>query len=396
MCVRPDTARMPILPLHIWFSERAIADLHRRIDLARWPTVTFHEGWDAGTNDLVLRDLVARWRYGFDWFAVQDRLNRYAHLRGPVAGEGSEELHWVLRTGGGEGRIPLLLLHGWPSSFLEPLRLADRLLDDPPRSGTVGPAFDAIVPSLPGFGFSDAPRSPGWHPGVIAEQLHRLMRTLGYERYGVVGGDWGAIIGARLARQHPEAVLGLYLHHAADLLPPETPAERAWADRLAAVREREGGYSHLQGTKPQSLGYALLDSPIGLLAWMVEKFHGWTDRALDGTRAEGLWDAISPDDVLETVTLYWLTETALSASRIYFERGREQPPHVPRTPIAVPTAFGRFPADPWGAPRAALARSYHLVRYTEHPRGGHFPAFEVPDLLAADVADFFAGLAESG
>lgn len=388
---------MPILPLHIWFSERAIADLHRRIDLARWPTVTFHEGWRAGTSDLVLRDLVARWRYEFDWFAVQERLNRYAHLRGPVAGEGSEELHWVLRTGGGEGRMPLLLLHGWPSSFLEPLRLADRLLDRAARDEAMSAIrFDAVVPSLPGFGFSDAPRAPGWHPGVIAEQLHRLMRTLGYERYGVVGGDWGAIIGARLARAHPEAVCGLYLHHAADLLPPETAAERTWASSLAALREEEGGYSHLQGTRPQSLGYALLDSPIGLLAWMLEKFHRWTDRTPDGTRAEGLWDAISPDDVLETVTLYWLTETALSASRIYYERRHEQPPYTPPTPIVVPTAFGRFPGDPWGAPREVLERSYRLVRYTEHARGGHFPALEVPDTLAADVAGFFSEIPAGG
>ena len=378
---------MGALPFRIEFGPRAIQDLHRRLDAARWPAMPFSTGWDAGTNDGILRDLVAYWRRDFDWFAVQDRLNALPHVRAAISGPGDEELHAVLLTRGGAPRVPVALLHGWPGSFLELLAAGERLVEDAPGA----PGLDVVIPSLPGFGLSDAPRAPGMHPGRIAEHVHSLMQLLGYERYGVQGGDWGAIVGARLARAHPEAVLGLHLNFPAGLVPLAdgvTPddAELEWQRWAVAWEEAEGAYSHIQRTRPQTLAYGLTDSPVGLLAWILEKFWRWSDRGDD------LWDTFERDDLLANVTLYWLTGTALSAARTYYERAREDPPHLPASRLGVPTAFARYPAEPWKAPRGALERSFNLVRWTELPAGGHFAALEQPALFAADVRDFFTSL----
>ena len=377
---------MAMLPFRIAFSERSIADLQRRIDATRWPSIAFASGWSAGTDDAFLRDLVRYWRSEFDWFAVQASLNRHAHLRGPIGDV--EELHCVVLARGGAGRMPLLLLHGWPGSFVELLPAAELL------SAGVGeePGFDVVVPSLPGFGFSDAPREAGMHPGRIAERMQLLMRELGYERYGVQGGDWGAIVGSRLARQAPEAVLGLHLNFPAGLVAdPEgaapSPEELEWRQRMAEWRELEGAYGHIQGTKPQTLAYALTDSPVGLLAWILEKFWTWSDRG------EDLWETFDRDAVLANVTLYWLTGTALSAARTYYESRQESPPFRPTSALPVATAFARFPGEPWVAPRELLERSYRLERWSEPPRGGHFAAMEQPELFASDVAEFFSGRA---
>ena len=383
------TAAMRMLPFRIAFSPRAVADLHRRIDATRWPAMPFATGWSAGTEDAALRSLVRYWRTEFDWFEVQQRLNRYAQLRGPL-GDPEGELHCLLFAPGPEaGEVapfPLLLLHGWPGSFIELIAAAELLS----RGAEGVPAFEVVVPSLPGYGFSDVPPEPGMHPGRIAERMHALMRVLGYERYGVQGGDWGAIIGSRLAESHPEAVAGLHLNFP-PLRPPadvadDSPEEAEWRARQADWRSREGAYSALQGTKPQTLAYALNDSPVGLLAWMLEKFQGWSDHGDD------LWETFDRDDVLANVTLYWLTGKVLSAARTYYERQHEEPPYQPRGRIEAPTAFARFPAEPWAPPRAAMERGYNLVRWSEMDRGGHFAALEQPELLADDVAAFFATL----
>ena len=371
---------MPYRPFRIEFTKRSIADLHRRLDATRWPQLPFATGWDAGADDATMVDLVRYWRREFDWFGWQRRLNQHAQIRGPMGTD--EELHAVLiagQHGPGQGdaastRIPLLLMHGWLGSFIELLPAAERLA----QAG-----FDVVVPSLPGFGFSDAPRAPGAHPGYIAERMHMLMRDLGYTRYGVQGGDWGAIIGARLARRHPDAVVGLHLNFPAGLVPSDEETE--WERRMAALRDRDGSYGRLQRTKPQTLSYALLDSPVGLLAWMLEKFHGWTDHRGD------LCDAIDRETLLANVTLYWLTGAALSSARLYYEAEHETPPFVPQR-CEVPTAFARYPGEPCDVPRAVMERSYHLVRWTEMERGGHFAALEQPERYAADVAAFFGAL----
>ncbi len=381
---------MKLLPFRLEFTRRAIEDLHRRLDAARWPELPFGTGWSAGTNDETLRDLVHYWRREFDWFTVQERLNRLAHVRGPFEGD---ELHAVLYARGGAPRLPLLLIHGWPGSFIELLTAAERLSEASERH----PGFDVVVPSLPGFGLSEASHAPGMHPGRIAERMHLLMQALGYQHYGVQGGDWGAVIGARLARAHPEAVVGLHLNFPALLVTPQEPEEpsleeRAWAGTMQQWRDVEGAYSRLQSSKPQTLAYGLNDSPLGLLAWILEKFWAWSGRPEE---RGGLWERFDREAVLANVTLYWLTGTALSAARTYYEARRETPQFQPTTRLNVPTAFARFPDEPWSAPRDVIERSYRLVRWTEMPRGGHFAALEEPDLFVRDVTDFFATLGES-
>ncbi|MSQ31494.1 MAG: epoxide hydrolase [Dehalococcoidia bacterium] len=382
-----------LLPFRIEFGDRGIEDLRRRIAEARWPELPFDTGWSAGTDHGVLRDLARYWHADFDWAAAQAAINRRPHVRGPVTDPGgsAEWMHAMVQAGPAAAadeppRTTLLLIHGGPGSFIEFLEAADRLV-----AGVDGaPGFDVVVPSLPGYGFSEAPRAPGMHPGRVAERLHALMGELGYPRYGVQGGDWGGHIGARLARAHPEAVVGLHLNFAGGLVPraqgvAASAEEAAWEGRMVDFRNRQGTYSRLQRTKPQNLGFALHDSPVGLLAWMLEPFHAWTDHG------EELWDALDRDTLLTNVTLYWLTGTALSAARLYYEAEHESPPHVPQF-CAVPTAFARFPAEPFIAPRQVLERSYRLVQWTEFDRGGHFAALEQPALFAADVSRFFTGL----
>jgi pimeloyl-ACP methyl ester carboxylesterase len=373
---------MPMLPFRLEFTQRAIDDLHRRIDQTRWPDMPFDTGWDAGTNDRVLRDLVEYWRRDYDWFAEQDRLNELAHLRGVIGGE---ELHCVVYTGPGvEQRMPLLLLHGWPGSFVEFLEAVPLLAEGVDG----GPSFDLVVPSLPGFGLSEPPKTPGMHPGRIAERMHLLMRELGYGRYGVQGGDWGAIIGTRLARQEPEAVVALHLNFAAGGPPPDgepSEEEREFRERMAVFQAVETGYSRIQGTRPQTLTYAQHDPPVGLLAWILEKFWAWSDHGDD------LWDTFDRDRVLTNVMLYWLTGRTLSAARTYYESGREQPPFRPTGPVEVPTGYARFPGEPWAPPRAVVERGYNLVQWSEMDAGGHFAALEQPQAFAAEVAGFFAG-----
>lgn len=372
-------------PFLIAYSEDAIDDLKRRLDATRWPVMPFKTGWSSGTDDEVLRDLVLYWRHEYDWFNVQRELNRLEHFRGPVEGE---TLHCVCYQGsrGGYGP-PLLLLHGWPGSFVEFLDAAKIA-----ASGIDGrPGFDLVVPSLPGFVFSQAPRSPGMHAGRIAERMHRLMQTLGFSRYGIQGGDWGAVIATALAARHPESVIGLHINFVHPAQPPaqgepQSKEEMSYLAFHQKFKTEETGYSHIQSTKPHSLAYALQDSPVGLLAWFLEKFWAWSDH--DGD----LWQTFSKDRLLTNVMLYWLTGSVLSSARIYHETFL----HLPKTErsrrVEVPTAYARYPAEPWSPPRRMVERQYHLVHYSEPAKGGHFAAMEQPALWAADVTSFFSHL----
>jgi microsomal epoxide hydrolase len=371
----------------ITYTEDKIDDLNRRLDATRWPAMPFNTGWTSGTNDHVLRDLVHYWRNEYDWFKVQRRLNRMNHLRGPIEGE---QLHCVLYKGSGGGHCPpLLLLHGWPSSFVEFLDAAEIL-----ASGIDGePGFTLVVPSLPGFVFSEAPRAPGMHAGRIAERIHGLMQELGFKKYGVSGGDWGAIIGTALARRHPEAVVGLYVNFVHPSPPPpegEMPSEKEQTYQAfhKKFKVEETGYSHIQSTKPQTLAYAQQDSPVGLLAWFLEKFWTWSDHGDD------LWQTFKKDQLLTNVMLYWLPECVLSAARIYYETFFNMPKNQRSGLIEVPTAYSRFPAEPWSPPRQMVERQYNLIHYSEPSKGGHFAAMEQPELWTEDVAAFFSRVME--
>lgn len=390
---RPKSPRGPdqagshrsLEPFTIDVAPGTIDDLHRRIDATRWPEMPFDTAWGSGTSDVVLRELVGYWRHEYDWWAVQDGLNRLDHLRVPIE---DEAMHCVVHEGSGPGpRTAILLLHGWPGSFLE-FSEAAPLLTAP---GADGRGFDLVVPSLPGFVFSDAPRAPGMHIGRIANRLHLLMGELGHARYGVQGGDWGAIIGTQLSRQHPEAVVGLHLNFVSSApQPPDgqpmTEAELEYRRGRERFQAQETGYSGIQGTKPQSLTYAQNDSPVGWLAWMLEKYWSWSDHPGD------LWQTFTRDQILTTAMLYWLPGRILSAARIYQEASSAPPGTNPGGRVEVPTGYARFPREPWGPPREVAERTYNLVHFSEMERGGHFPALEQPEAWARDVNRFFRSL----
>lgn len=365
-------------PFRIEFTERAVDDLHRRIGNTRWPELAYDTGWTTGTNDVVLRDLANYWARDYDWFKWQERLNERSHIRGPIEGE---EIHAMVDLGR-SGQVPILVIHGWPGSFVEHLESSKRL---------AAAGFDVVVPSIPGFAFSEAARAPGMTPAKVAERFHLLMRELGYDRYGVQGGDWGAIIGSALARAHPEAVLGLHVNFAMGPGPSEglpSEEERAWLEHRAKFDVEQTGYSRIQGTRPQTLGYAQTDSPVGLLAWILEKFWAWTEHGDD------LWESLDRDLVLTNVTLYWLTGAITSAARIYYEAQHNRG-GFGSGPVTVPTGYARFPREDWAAPRSMVERVYNLVHYSEMPAGGHFAALEQPEAFAEDVATFFKGLSTS-
>ncbi len=384
---------MTVIPFKLDFPRSEIDDLHRRLDATRWPNIPFETGWSAGTNDAVLRELVDHWRHRYDWFAIQERLNRLDHRMVEIEGE---RIHCVLyRSAAGGARPPLILLHGWPGSFVEFLEAGEMLS----RAIEGRPAFDLVVPSLPGYTLSDHPKEAGMTPARIADRMHLLMRELGHERYGAQGGDWGSFIATTMAARHPESVTGLHLNFIAGGGAPAaaemSDGEREYRQRMDQFSAMETGYSRIQGTRPQTLAYAQTDSPAGLLAWILEKFWAWGDHGDD------LWQTFRRDDILTNVTLYWLTGSIYSAARLYYESqmfGRaQQPPATSPAPAAaarieVPTAYARFPGEPWAAPRDAAERRFNLVRFTELPRGGHFAALEQPALFASDVAAFFGSL----
>jgi pimeloyl-ACP methyl ester carboxylesterase len=374
---------MMMRPFRIEFTKKDLEDLHRRLDATRWPMLPFDTGWSSGANDQVLRDLVRYWRREYDWFKIQEQLNRLTHLRGSISGE---ELHCVVYKGsGGDRRLPLLLLHGWPGSFVEFLDAAEILVRGVERQ----PGFDLIIPSLPGFGLSEAPRTAGIHAGRIAGRMHELMKELGYGHYGVQGGDWGAIIGTALALQQPESVVGLHVTFVNPPPPPpegEPPSEEelAYLARRKKFDAEETGYGWIQRTKPQTLAYAQTDSPVGLLAWILEKFWAWSDHGND------LWQTFSRDRVLTNMMLYWLPGCVLSAARLYYETSHHMPKELRRARVQVPTGYAKYPAEPWSPPRLVVARQYNLVYYSEPSKGGHFAAMEQPEVWARDVANFFS------
>ncbi|MBM3779290.1 MAG: epoxide hydrolase 1 [Acidimicrobiia bacterium] len=379
---RPGPAQPGLRPFRLDVPGAAIQDLHRRIDATRWPEMPFDTGWTQGTNDGVLRDLVRYWRHGYDWEAVQAGLNRLTHLRGPVGGEA---LHCVTYAGAGERKpFPLLLMSGWPGSFLEFIHAAPRLA----QAG-----WDLVVPSLPGYGFSDVPREPGMNTRSMAGRMHALMQALGHERYGIHGSDWGALVGTIQAAEHGESVVGLHLTLASAAPAALRTSEPAKPDPVRPdQRERDNGWragNTLQSASPQTLGYALEDSPVGCLSWILMRYWSQSDHDADAD----LWQVFSRDDVLTTAMLYWLPGRMLSSMRLYWETFTNAAP-APFRRVTVPTAYARFQgAVPLGATREAMAPAYNLVRYTEPPRGGHFAALEQPEAFATDVAGFFATLA---
>jgi len=381
-----------IQPFAVAVDTTVLDDLRARIRRTRLPGAAPGEPWAQGTDRDWLDALLGYWADGFDWRAAERELNRFAHYRARIGDDVVHFVHERARHGGG---IPLILGHGWPSCFAELLPLVP-LLTDPAGHGISGPAFDVVIPSLPGYGFSNRPAAAG---GVtyryVAGLWHALMRELGYARYAAGGGDFGAGIATFMAMDNPAPLIGLHLTNL-ELTPwtgpgsrPLSVAEQAYLEQAGRWDRTERGYTAIQSTKPQTLGCALTDSPAGLAAWILEKWRSWSDCHGD------LQSRFSADFLLTVVTLYWVTSTITSSMRDYYDNRRWQgEPRLGPDDIAqVPTAVAVFPhtlvpeGDP---PREWAERLYDIHRWTVMPAGGHFAPAEEPGLVARDVAAFFA------
>jgi pimeloyl-ACP methyl ester carboxylesterase len=375
-------------------------DLADRLARTRWPAslpgaawdpAAPGAGWERGVPVGYLRELAEYWRDGFDWRAQEARLNSYPQY---LARIGGQKIHFLHVKSPEPDATPLLLLHGWPGSVVEFLRVIGPLSDPRSHGGAPAPAFDLVIPSLPGFGFSGPVTEPGWGSRRIAGALAELMARLGYGRYGAQGGDFGAFVAPDLGRVDPDHVIGVHVNAATmGFIPfgdiPEqdqatfSPAEKERAQRLQGYLAEGNGYFQIQSTRPQTLSYGLTDSPAGQLAWIVEKFKEWTNtgHALPE-------DAIPRDEILADVSVYWFTGTAGSTANLYYEsmHSGDWP-----TPSPVPTGVAVFAEDV--AIRRYAERANNIVHWSDFETGGHFAALETPDLLVQDIRTFFASVA---
>jgi pimeloyl-ACP methyl ester carboxylesterase len=364
--------------------EAVLDDLRRRLAATRLPDDLDGAGWEYGIPRSYVEELVDYWRDEFDWRAQEARLNELEHHRTTIDGE---SIHFVHTRSPHDGALPLLLVHGWPGSIVEFLDVVPLLTDPETHGGNAADAFHVIAPSLPGYGFSGPTRTRGWDTWRIARAFAALMERLGYPRYGAQGGDWGAQVATRLALVDTAHCAALHLNMPIARRPDEPVelSERDQADlaAMAAFAREEAGYASEQATKPHTLAVALNDSPAGLLAWIVEKFRTWSDCDGDPERV------FTRDQLLTNVTLYWVTGTSASAARLYWEHQHGSSGAGETGYVAVPTAVARYPKEVVRYPRSWVEQCYHVTRWVDMPRGGHFAAMEQPELFVDDLRDFF-------
>jgi len=385
---------MEVQPFKIQIEDSVLDDLRRRLADTCWPDEIPDSGWDYGSNLDYLKELVEYWRTTFDWRAQEKLINSFDHFKAPVDGL---DIHFIHERGKGPNPMPLVITHGWPSSFFEMSKIVPLLADPGSHGGEPTDSFDVVAPSLPGFGFSGHATQRGMHVLKVADMWAKLMtENLGYPRFAAQGGDIGAGVTARLGFAHSDQVIGIHLTSMTRPTPYLGPgtdelseAEKAHLDQREKWQQAEGGYSHIQGTKPQTLSYGLNDSPAGLAAWIVEKYRAWSDCDGDVERR------FTKDDLLTTVTIYWVTQTISSSTRMYYENQKHTWSLGPGERIRVPSAMALFPREISRPPREWAERSYNVRRWTEMPRGGHFAALEEPQLLAEDIRAFFRPLRET-
>src|SRR5262245_10759963 len=381
---------MHIEPFRIAVADDVLLDLQERLSRTRFPDEVTDSSWTYGTNLAYLRELVGYWRERYDWRAAEARLNRFRQFRATVGGLG---IHFIHERGVGPAPLPLVITHGWPGSVSEFTKIIGPLTDPARHGGDPGDAFDVVAPSMPGYGFSAHPTTPGMDAERIAALWVELMAGLGYPRFGAQGGDWGAMVSTYLGANHATQVVGIHLNMVIAFPPdPANPVAGLSQDEVVDLMHAqqflkdETGYQRIQGTKPQTLAYALNDSPAGLAAWIVEKFRTWSDCDGDVERR------FTKDELLTDVMLYWVTETANSSCRLYYEtiHADKFPPTGIR--VEVPTGCAIFPKELIKPPRAWAERMFNVQRWTRLPSGGHFAAMEEPKALVEDIRAFFRPL----
>jgi epoxide hydrolase len=374
-----------VTPFEIDIPEAALTDLRERLERIRWPERETVEDWSQGVPLGYLQELCAYWAREYDWRAAEARLNGLPQFRTSIDGLG---IHFVHVRSPHPDALPLIITHGWPGSIVEYLKVIEPLTNPPDPAD----AFHVVCPSLPGYGFSDRPASPGWDVVRTARAWIELMDRLGYRRYGAQGGDWGTSITTSMGQQDAGHLAGIHLNPPIAAPDPSTfdsltPAEEASLADLRHAEEWESGYSAEMSTKPQTIGYGLVDSPVALCAWIVEKFRQWTD--CDG-RPE---NALTRDEMLDDITLYWLTGTGASAARMYWESFKQVSEWFTKATVdtvEVPTGCSIFPKEVPRPSRRWAAKRYTDIRYwNELDSGGHFAAFEQPALFVDEVRAFF-------
>jgi microsomal epoxide hydrolase len=371
--------------------DEVLADLRERLARTRWPDQIPGSGWGYGTDLAYLKELCAYWRERFDWRAVEARLRRLDHFRTEIDGQ---TLHFVHQRSKEPGAMPLLISHGWPGSVLEFEKIIGPLVDPVAHGGDARDAFHVVCPSLPGYGFSGPTREPGWDIERVARALAALMARLGYARYGAQGGDWGAVASTYLGILDPSHVAGVHLNMVIASPPPGvadpmeglSEKEKAALAEMAGWGKEEDGYQRIQGTRPQTLAYGLNDSPAGLCGWIVEKFRAWSDCGGD------VESRFTKDELLANVTLYWVTQTINSSTRLYCETMRGGRWGFAHRRCEPPTGVALFPKEVMRPPRRWVERSYDLRRWTEMASGGHFAAMEEPEALVREIRAFFRDL----
>jgi pimeloyl-ACP methyl ester carboxylesterase len=395
MSTSTETA-IEIRPFHVDVPEEKLDDLRRRIGSTRWPSKELVPDRSQGVQLATLQELARYWMTDYDWRKAEAKLNALPQFTTEIDGV---EIHFIHVRSQHENALPVIMTHGWPGSVVELLEVVGPLTDPTAHGGDAEDAFDLVLPSIPGYGFSGEPTEIGWDPGRTARAWAELMHRLGYTRYVAQGGDVGASITDAMGRQAPEGLIGIHTNLLVTALgvpqPTETEQERAAAETLAAFRATGFGYFLEQATRPQTIGYALLDSPVALAGWMLDhdtdSYYKISHAFLDGKPAGNL----TRDHILDNITLYWLTGTGTSAARAYWESGRatalmagQAPP-----PVTLPVGFTTFPDEIFRAPRSWVERSYpSLVYFNEADKGGHFAAWEEPEVFSTEVRAAFRSL----
>lgn len=364
-----------------------VMDLHRRLSDTRWINTIDNVGWGDGTPTAELREIVDYWKSHYNWREQESKLNSWPQYK--YVFEDGQYIHFIWKKGTGSSSRPLLLSHGWPGSIVEFLGILPLLTDPEKHGGSAEDSFDVVVPSLPGYAFSSQPREPGTNPFTIAKLFADLMGELGYSKFFAQGGDWGGFVVSALALQFPERVQAIHLNYVpATYLPhaentTNSSEEASFKNLKDDWLNREGGYSHIQGTKPSTLAIGLNDSPAGLAAWIYEKFHTWSDRNSTST-------SMNLDDILTNISIYWFTGTIYSSIRLYWEARAVFARPESFKFITTPTGVSVFPGEIPLPRRSWIGKGYNLVYWNELPEGGHFAAMEQPVLLARELWSFFA------
>ena len=372
---------MDIQPYKIHVSDEILSDLHERLKRTRWPEKELVEDWSQGIPLGYVQEMCDYWLHTYNWRQRETELNRFDQF---VTTIDECDIHFIHQRSPHEQATPLILSHGWPGSIVEFQKVIAPLSDPTNHGGSAEDAFHVVCPSLPGYGLSGKPPAAGWGVEKMADVFAELMIGLGYEHFGAQGGDWGSAITTALGGRHPQNCIGIHLNMVSSRPQIEgepTDEEKAALNSADYYRKWDSGYSTQQRTRPQTLGYGLSDSPAGQLAWIVEKFWSWTDN-------QGVPDdALNRDEMLDNVMLYWVSNTAASSARLYWESfGSFRQPQV-----EVPTGVAHFPKEIFSPVRSWAESTYTDIRqWTKMPKGGHFAAFEQPDLFVEDVRSFFA------